>query len=260
MPDKNQIAVLIVDDEPLARSYIRGLLERDAQIEIVGECGDGKSALSAIAEKKPDLIFLDIQMPEMDGFSVLKNLNAENLPAIIFTTAFEEYAIRAFEFHALDYLLKPFDAGRFSQAVNFAKERLADREQTAQENLQITELLKTADAKPRYLERLLIKQNGRVVFLKTSEIDLIKSDDKYVQIYAGGKAHLVRQTLSAMRSQLDPQIFVQIHRSAIVNTEKIKELQPMFGGEYAVVMESGASIAVSRNYKDDLFKVLGNPL
>jgi len=260
MANKNQISALIVDDEPLARDYIRNLLKSDDEIKIVGEYGDGKSAAQFIRENKPDLVFLDIQMPEMDGFSLLKTLDAGNLPAIIFTTAFEEYAIRSFEFHALDYLLKPFDAERFQKAVGFAKARLKDREQQKQESVQIIELLKTAGEKPKYLERLLIKQNGRIVFLKTAEIDLIKSDDKYVQIYAGKTPHLVRQTLSAMRSQLDPRVFVQIHRSAIVNTEKIKELQPMFNGEYMIVMENGAKIGVSRNYKDDLFKLLGNPL
>lgn len=260
MPDKTSINALIVDDEPLAREYVRNLLKSDREIKIVGECGDGLSALRFIAENRPDLVFLDVQMPEMDGFALLKKLGAARLPAIIFTTAFEDYAVRAFEFHALDYLLKPFDAERFSQAVNFAKARLKDGEQHAQENTQITEMLKTADQNPKFLERLSIKQNGRIVFLKTSEIDLIKSDDKYVQIYAGGKSHLVRQTLSAMKSQLDSRVFVQIHRSAIVNTEKIKELQPMFNGEYTVVMESGAKISVSRNFKDDLFQILGNPL
>jgi len=215
----------------LARSYIRNLLENDKEIKIVGECGDGKSAARFIAENKPDLVFLDIQMPEMDGFSLLKTLDAENLPAIIFTTAFEEYAIRAFEFHALDYLLKPFDAERFAQAIAFAKARLSNAEQQKQENLQIAELLKTADEKQKYLERLLIKQNGRIVFLKASEIDLIKADDKYVQIYAGKQAHLVRQTLSSMKSQFDPRIQGKSKRpplsKTIVNFDEGKYPYPM---------------------------------
>ena len=258
MPDK-KIKTLIVDDEPLAREYVRSLLENDREIEIAGERGDGRSALEFIKNEKPDLIFLDVQMPEMNGFEMLESLGAENLPAIIFTTAFEEYAIRAFEFHALDYLLKPFDESRFRQSLNFAKERLNTGER---ETGQIGEMLKSVREKPQFLERLLIKQNGRIVFLHAADIDFIKADDKYVEIYHAGqtKPHLVRQTLTAMKSQLDPRRFAQTHRSAIVNLEKIKELETVFGGDYAIVMQSGARLAVGKNYKDELFSILGKPL
>lgn len=260
MKNDNLITALIVDDEPLARQYIRKLLGADAELEIVGEVGDGKSALELIRENAPDLIFLDIQMPEMNGFELLKNLGAENLPAIVFATAFEEYAIRAFEFHALDYLLKPFDAERFYKAVEFAKARLHDKTKTAQENLQIGEMLQASNAPSAYLERLLIKKNGRIVFLKVDEIDFIKSDDKYVEIYAGDTVHLVRQTLAAMKTQLNPQKFVQIHRSAMINIEKIKELEQTSISDYAVVMQTGAHLSVSRNFKCQLFEVLGKPI
>lgn len=259
MPEK--IRVLIVDDEPLAREYIRALLKTDDEIKITGEAGNGRDAARFIIKNKPELVFLDIQMPEMDGFSMLKSLDANNLPAIIFTTAFEEYALRAFEFHALDYLLKPFDTQRFQKAVEFAKKGLRDRSLQAQENIQITELLKDIEEKPRFLERLLIKQNGRIVFLKVCEIEMIRADDKYIQLHAAGKSvHLVRQTLSAMNKQLDPQKFIRIHRSVIVNVERIKELHTMFSGEIVVVMETGAEIPLSRNYKNRLFEILGNPL
>ena len=257
---KNRITALIVDDEPLAREYIRALLKTDNQIEIIGECGNGRTAAEFLAANKPDLVFLDIQMPEMDGFLLLKTLDMKNLPAIIFTTAFEDYAIRAFEFHALDYLLKPFDAERFGRAVNFAKQRLLDRDQQAQETVQITELLKNIEEKPKYLDRFLIKQNGRIIFLKTGEIDFLRADDKYIQLHSGKTIHLVRQTLGAMRSQLDPQNFVQIHRSIIVNIERIKELETMFSGDHTVVMENGARLPLSRNYKNQLFERLGDPL
>lgn len=255
-----QITALIVDDEPLAREYICALLKTDDEIEIIGEAGNGREAADFIHANRPELVFLDIQMPEMDGFSLLKTLDAKNLPAIIFTTAFEDYAIRAFEFHALDYLLKPFDAERFEKAVRFAKERLSSREEREQEATQITELLKDFDEKPRFLERLLIKLNGRIIFLKVSEIDVIRADDKYVQLHAGKNVHLVRQTLGAMSRQLDPNRFVQIHRSVIINIERIRELQTMFSGELVVVMETGAEIPLSRNYKNRLFEVIGNPL
>lgn len=255
-----KISALIVDDEPLAREYIRALLKKDDEIEIIGECGNGKTAAKFIAEHTPELVFLDIQMPETDGFSLLKKLDAENLPAIIFTTAFEDYAIRAFEFHALDYLLKPFDAERFQKAVEFAKARLLDQTETDLETVQITELLKNIDERPKHLERLLIKLNGRIIFLKVCDIDVIRADDKYVQLHVGKNLHLVRQTLAAMGKQLDPNKFVQVHRSVIVNVERIKELQTMFSGELVVLMETGAEIPLSRNYKNRLFEVIGNPL
>lgn len=260
MENKNLIKVLIVDDEPMARQFIRHLLKTDSEIEIVGEARNGKIAAEFITENKPDLVFLDIQMPELDGFSMLAQLAKENLPAIIFTTAFEEYAIRSFEFHALDYLLKPFDEDRFNKAVDYAKKRLLDRNERKQENEQIEALIKNVGEKNRYLERLLIKQNGRLVYIKTDEIELVKSDDKYVLIYAAGKQYLVRQTLGAMKNELDPNKFVQVHRSAIINIEKIKELESTPSGDYTIVLENNLKISVSRSFKDDLFKILGEPL
>jgi len=258
---KTPIRILIIDDEPLARDYLRHLLKEDEEMEIIGECGNGRDAARLIQAQKPDLIFLDVQMPEMDGFALLKTLAAETtLPAIVFTTAYEEYAIRAFEFHALDYLLKPFDQIRFNQAVAHAKDRLADLPNKNQESRQITELLADIEQKPPTLERLLIKLNGRIVFLKTSEIDWIKADDKYVHLYFGKSSYLIRQTLSAMRTLLNPQVFVQIHRSTLVNVERIRELQPMFGGEYVILMENGAKLTLSRNYKNKVFALLGKPL
>ena len=258
---QKSIATLVVDDEPLARDYIRRLLKDDDQIEIVGEAGNGRDAVRLINEQKPELIFLDVQMPEMDGFTVLNNLEPDILPTVIFTTAYEAYAIRAFEIHALDYLLKPFDDHRFAQAVRHTKERLSRRHsEKPAESEQIKELLENINDTPQYLERFLIKSNGRIVFLKTKEIDWIKSDDKYVYLHFGKSSHLVRQSLSQMKTQLDPKLFVQIHRSAIVNIERIKELQPMFNGEYNLLLENGAEVPLSRNYKSKLFDLLGKPL
>ena len=258
---QKSITTLIVDDEPLARDYIRRLLKDDDQIEIVGEAGNGRDAARLINEQKPELVFLDVQMPEMDGFTVLNNLEPDILPTVIFTTAYEAYAIRAFEIHALDYLLKPFDDHRFAQAVQHTKERLSRRQsEKPAESEQIKELLENINDTPQYLERFLIKSNGRIVFLKTKEIDWIKSDDKYVYLHFGKSSHLVRQSLSQMKTQLDPKLFVQIHRSAIVNIERIKELQPMFNGEYNILLENGAEVPLSRNYKSKLFDLLGKPL
>ena len=254
-----KIRVLIVDDEPLARKFIRRMLKDDQEIEIVGECGNGKHAVTMIATQNPDLVFLDVQMPEMDGFSVLEAVGVERLPEIVFTTAYEQYAIRAFELHALDYLLKPFDQARFKDAMGHAKERFQYR-QLDDGRLQIGALLENVKRRVQYLDRLIIKAGGRIRFVRTDEISWIGADDKYVHLHFGKSAQMVRQTLGAMETQLDPTKFLRIHRSAIVNIERIQELQPMFSGEHAVVMEDGTRLTLSRKYKDKLFELLGKPL
>ncbi|HLM59736.1 MAG TPA: LytTR family DNA-binding domain-containing protein [Pyrinomonadaceae bacterium] len=255
-----KITALIVDDEPLARKFIRRMLEKHSSVEIVGECGNGKEAVTSILEVKPCLVFLDVQMPEMDGFTTLETLGAANLPQIVFVTAYEQYAIRAFEIHALDYLLKPFDQPRFDKAMARVEEKFADREQARTEQKQITALLENVAQKSPYLERLVVKTGGRIIFLKTTEVDWIQADDKYAHLHTNGKSHLVRQTLGALEAQLDPQKFVRIHRSAIVNIERIKELQPMFAGDHTVVLENDTKLTLSRSYKNKLFEILGNPL
>lgn len=255
-----KITALVVDDEPLARKFVRRMLEKHRSVEIVGECGNGKEAVNAIAEKNPDLVFLDVQMPEMDGFTALETLGAERLPQIVFVTAYEQYAIRAFEINALDYLLKPFDQPRFDKAMSRVYEKRTDREQTNTEQKQIAALLKNVREKPPYLERLIFKTGGRIIFLKAAEIDWIQADDKYAHLHIGNKSHLVRQTLGALEAQLDPRKFIRIHRSAIVNVDRIRELQPMFTGEHTVVLENGTKLNLSRSYKNKLFEILGNPL
>lgn len=255
-----KITALIVDDEPLARKFVRRMLEKHSSVEIVGECGNGQEAAGAITEKKPDLVFLDVQMPEMDGFTALETVGTAALPQIVFVTAYEQYAIHAFEAAALDYLLKPFDQPRFDKAMTRVYEKFADREQARTEQKQIAALLENVREKPTYLERLVVKTGGRIIFLKTSEVDWIQADDKYAHLHTGNKSHLVRQTLGALEAQLDPQKFIRIHRSAIVNIERIKELQPMFTGEHTVVLENGTKLTLSRSYKNKLFEILGNPL
>jgi two-component system LytT family response regulator len=256
---ESKIKALIVDDEVLARKFIRRLLKDDHEVEIVGECGNGRDAVTTIRKQSPDLVFLDIQMPELDGFSVLEAVGLDQLPEIVFTTAYEHYAIRAFELHALDYLLKPFDQARFRDAIKHAKERIHQR-QLEDGRVQIGALLESVKKQPEYLDRLIIKADGRITFLKTREIDWIEADDKYVQLHTGKTARMVRQTLSAMESQLDPKRFLRIHRSAIVNVERVKELQPLFGGEHAVLLEDGMKLTLSRKYKAKLFELLGKPL
>jgi two-component system LytT family response regulator len=253
------IRALIADDEALARKFIRRMLKDDRDVEIVGECSNGKETVALIRKQNPDLVFLDVQMPEMDGFAVLESIGVDQLPGVIFTTAYEQYAIRAFELHALDYLLKPFDQARFKDAIKHAKERFRSRRQK-DERLQMSALLESIKNKPQYLDRLVIKAGGRITFLSTDEINWIEADDKYVHLHTGKVSPMVRQTLSAMETQLDPRKFRRIHRSAIVNVERIKELQPLFSGEHSILLEDGTKLTLSRNYRDKLFEFLGKPL
>lgn len=254
-----KITALIVDDEALARKFIRRMLKDDHDVEVIGECNDGKSAVAMIQNQKPDILFLDVQMPVMNGFAVLETLGANELPEVIFTTAYEKYAIRAFELHALDYLLKPFDQTRFRDAMRHAKERLNQRQQE-DGRIQISALLENVKGRSNYLERLIIKADGRISFLATREINWIEADDKYVHLHTAKASRMVRQTLNAMETQLDPKKFQRIHRSAIVNVERIKELEPTFNGEHVVYLEDGTKLTLSRTYREKLFELLGKPL
>jgi len=252
------IRALIADDEALARRFIRRMLKDDHDVEIVGECSNGKETVAMIRKQNPDVVFLDVQMPEMDGFAVLESIGTERLPEIIFATAYEQYAIRAFELHALDYLLKPFDQARFKDAIKHAKERFRSERQN-EGRMQISALLESIKNKPQYLERLMIKAAGRISFLSADEINWIEADDKYVHLHTRKISPMVRQTLSAMETQLDPKRFRRIHRSAIVNVERIKELQPLFNGEHSILLDDGTKLTLSRNYKNKLFELLGRP-
>lgn len=253
------LKILIVDDEPLARKYVSEMLREESDVEIVGEAGSGKAAARMIARHKPDLMFLDIQMPEMDGFSLLQSLDKCNLPVVIFTTAYEEYAIQAFEVHALDYLLKPFDQPRFAEALEHARAVFAESAAKGLETDQIARLLESIKHKQRFLDRFLIKQNGRIVFLKVDQIEWIKADDKYIHLHAGKTRHMIRQTLSSIKAQLDPTQFVQLNRSVIVNIDSIKELHTMFNGDHEVQIHDGSKFVLSRNHKNELFDLLGKP-
>jgi two-component system, LytTR family, response regulator len=253
-----KIKTLIVDDEPLARRSLRVLLEKDPQIEIVDECRNGREAVKAINALQPDLIFLDIQMPELDGFDVLARVGPERIQAIIFVTAFDQYALQAFEVHALDYLLKPFDDERFAFALRRAKSQIEAREinRVSKRLLALLEeresQRESSAGEKNYLTRLMIKASGRVVLLKVGEIDFIEADGNYAKLHVGRKAHLLREKMHDLEGRLDPAKFVRIHRSIIVNLERIKELHPHFNGDYIVVLEDGRQLRLSRTRRENL--------
>ena len=251
-----KIRALIVDDEPLARERIRTLLQDEPEVEIVGECADGRRAVSAIREWKPDLIFLDVQIPEMDGFEVLKAVGPGAMPAVIFVTAYDQYALRAFDVHAIDYLLKPFDRQRFHRALRRAKDQISSEKYDVV-NERLLALLEDLKGGQKFLERLVIKSGGRVFFLRVDEIDWMEAAGNYVRLHVGKESHLQRETMSALEAKLDPRKFVRIHRSRIVNLERIKELQPWFRGDYQVVLRDGTKLTLSRGYRDRLQEVLG---
>jgi two-component system, LytTR family, response regulator len=237
-----KIRTLIVDDEPLARRNLSVLLRRDPQIEIVSECGSGAEALVEIRGARPDLLFLDVQMPECDGFDVLEMLGKDLPPAIVFVTAYDRYALRAFEAGALDYLLKPFDNARFDRVLDRAKQRLVSS--------------KNKDT-PAQLERLAIKSVGQVSFVKVSEIDWIEAADYYACLHVGSKTHLLRRSMAELEQELDPAAFSRIHRSTIVNLERVRGLKLGEDGEYDVLLEDGARLRLSQRYRKQLQSRLG---
>jgi len=250
------IRALVVDDEPLARERIRTLLEDEPDIELVGECRDGAEAVRAIDEEGPDLVFLDVQMPEVDGFEVLEVIGPGRAPVVVFVTAYDEYAIRAFDVHALDYLLKPFDGERFRQAIGRARASIRAKADVDREKL--AALLGDLRDERRYLERIVVKTAGRVVFLAVDEIDWIGGAGNYVELHAGERKHLVRDTMKAMESKLDPDKFVRVHRSHIVNMDRVKSMEPWFHGEYVLILENGTELQSSRTYSDRLRQMLDN--
>jgi len=256
MADSPVIRVLLVDDEPLARALLREMLQSDPQAKIVGESVNGHEALAAIREHSPDLLFLDVQMPELGGFEVLSALGKNEIPNVIFVTAYDEYAVRAFEVNALDYLLKPFDQERFDAAWQRAKAYIL-QERNGGVDQRILALLEELKAGNSYLERLVIKSAGRIYFLETGEIDWIEAEGNYVSVHSGKKSHLLRETISSLEAQLDPRKFVRIHRSSIVRLDRIQELQPWFHGEYRIILHDGTQLMLSRNHRDKLQEALG---
>ena len=254
------IRTLIVDDEPLAREKIRTLLAEHTEIEVVDECGDGRAAVAAILERSPDLVFLDVQMPEMDGFAVLEAVGSQRTPVVVFVTAFDEYAVKAFEVRALDYLLKPFDRGRFEAALDRAKQRVRVERGDALARRIDGLLSELRGERGRWLEQLVVKARGRIFFVSVEEIERIEAAGNYVELHVGGDSHLVRGTLKGLEEKLDPARFVRVHRSHIISTRHIQELQPWFNGDYRIVLRSGAEITSGGSYRDTLRELLENPI
>ena len=243
------IRVLIADDEPLARERVRSLLLDEPDWEIVGECADGTQAISAIKQHSPDVVFLDVQMPGMDGFAVLRALDKKQLPRVIFVTAYDQHALKAFDVHAVDYLLKPFKPARFKETLQRAREALASqRADAASRNL--LALLGQIKPEREHLARIPVKTGERVVFVKTCQIEYIESAGNYVILHAGKENHVVRDTLTALEEKLDPKLFLRINRSTLVNVEQIKELQPLFKGEHAVRLHNGKQLTMTRGIRE----------
>jgi len=246
---------LIVDDEPLARERLSRWLEAEPDLEVIGECADGRQAVERILTDRPALVFLDVQMPELDGFGVLEALHGEPLPVIVFATAYDQFAVKAFEVHAVDYLLKPFDRERLRVALDRARQRLARPASPAMPE-ELAALL--ADLRPRegYPARIAVRSEGRVALVRADDIDWVEASDNYVILHVGAENHILRDTLTAFEARLNPERFLRISRSTIVNMDRIKELQPLFHGEYAVILRNGTRLTLSRGYRDKL-KVLG---
>lgn len=254
------IRTLLVDDEPLAREGLRLRLETVPDVEIIGECSNGREAISAILRDEPDLLFLDVQMPGLSGFDVLEQVPAEQLPLVIFVTAYDQHALHAFEVHALDYLLKPIDQDRLREALDRARSQLQQQD-LRHLNQQLSALLASLsspqNAKP--LERLIIKTHGRVVFLPLTEVDWIEAAGDYVRLHAGQKTHLLRETMSHLATQL-PAHFQRIHRSTIVNLEQVRELRARDHGEYVVYLHDDTPLKLSRSYREAFQEALGTSL
>jgi two-component system LytT family response regulator len=249
------IRALIADDEPLARQSLRRFLKYHSDIELLGECGDGQSAVDTILTNKPDLIFLDVQMPELDGFAVVNRVGVERMPATIFVTAYDQYALAAFDANALDYLLKPFGKTRFDRALARARERIAlhaDRESIQR----FLEAIEGIGRSQNYIDRLPVTENGRIVFVKTRDIEWIESAGNYARVHAHSSKHEIRETLANLEGRLNPREFVRIHRSTIVNLQYVKELHRWFHGYHVVVLESGQELRMSR-YQKELAQKLG---
>ena len=258
---KRKIKTVIVDDEPIARRNLRVLLERDPEVEIIGEAGSGAEAVRLMRTSSPDLIFLDIQMPEMNGFEALEQIGAQSVAAIIFVTAFDQYAVRAFEVHALDYLLKPFDDARFEAALSRAKSQIEQCEarELSKKLFALLEghrQISDESKKAEYQSEFMIKSASRVFFLKADEIDWIEAADYYVRLHAGDQSHMLRETMAELEAKLDPQKFTRIHRSTIVNLDRVKQIEARAGGDYAVILHDGTDLKLSRSRRDQIERIL----
>jgi two-component system, LytTR family, response regulator len=249
------IRTIIVDDVDLARERIKILLDDD-EIKIVGECANGREAVEAIRSLQPDLVFLDVQMPRIGGFDVIEIIGVERMPAVIFVTAYDEFALRAFEINAVDYLLKPFDVERLKKAVARAKREIQRIEPAAEIERRLRGLLKEVKPEPKYLRRIPVKSSRGTTLVSTEEIDWISSAGHYLEIHVGRETHLIRERLSQIEQRLDPETFVRIHRSTIVNLDRIKSLHPLFNGDHLIILKNGQELNLSRTYHEKLMLML----
>jgi two-component system, LytTR family, response regulator len=250
------IRVLLSDDEALARGRLRGLLEEAQDLEIVAECGDGKSAIALIQSEQPDLVFLDIQMPEVDGFGVVEALQKQGkLPLTIFVTAYDRYAMRAFEVHALDYLLKPVNKERLGEALDHARKQLLNPNDGMFQK-RVLEMLGGLDEQ-RGPERIVVKSDGEIVCLKPTEIDWAESAGNYVCLHVGNVTHILRETITALENRLGARQFLRVHRSTLVNVDRIKTLKPSLYGDYAILLRDGTKLTLSRGFRETVLKRLG---
>jgi two-component system LytT family response regulator len=250
--------MLLVDDEPLAREGLRMLLSGDADVAAIYEAKDGSEAVRAIRDLRPDLVFLDVQMPEMDGFQVVREIGADHMPAIVFVTAHDEHAIQAFEINAIDYLLKPVSRERFTRALARAKSRLGSRP-ADETSRKIVSLLESLAAPPRYLKRLAVRSAGKTIFVEMKDVDWIEAAENYAQLHVGRSAHLVHVAMNTLEKSLDPEMFLRVHRSAIVNIARIRDLQPASHGEYMLTLTNGVRLQSSRTYNEKLKALAANP-
>lgn len=255
-----KIKTLIVDDERIAREGIKMRLENLPDFEIAGECANGLEAVSFIQNNKVDLIFLDVQMPGLDGFGVIEKVGVEQMPPVIFVTAYDKYALKAFEVFAFDYLLKPFDDERFDRALTGAKRRLQNSGGNNQRLTELLEDLRQNQKNLKYLERIVVKNAGRIFFVNAGEINWIEAFDNYVKLHTGRETHLVRERISNLEKRLDPDKFLRIHRSIILNTARIKELQPLFNGAFSVVLKDGTKLTSGRHFRKNFRKLLGEEI
>lgn len=252
---KQNLRIIIVDDEPIAREGVRVQVRRHSDAEIIAECENGLEAVDKIRDLNPDIVFLDVQMPGMDGFEVLQNLSVDQSPIIVFVTAYDKYALKAFEVRAVDYLLKPFDAERFEKAFNRAKAQVLQVNDESV-SLKLRTLIDAVRPTQKYLERLVVKSSGRIFFLQVAEIDWIEAADNYVDVHLGRESHLIRETLTGLENKLNPDQFLRVRHSAIVNINHIKELHPILKGAYEIILNNGTKISSSRRYYKNIVELL----
>jgi len=250
------LTALVVDDEPIARHAVVRLLREDADIEVAGECGDGVSAVAAIRDLLPDLVFLDIQMPAITGLDVVATIGAARMPATIFVTAYEQFAVRAFEANAVDYLVKPFSRDRFAETMRRAKQRLATpRGADADATSRIMQALASLQQRDAYLERLPVREDERVVLVDVDDIVWIKASGNTVRLHLADRAHELRETMATLAARLDPRRFARVHRSAIINIRRVKDIHPWFNGYHVVTMDTGQQLRMSRYQHETFLKL-----